>query len=88
MLWMGGVLYNCIAHSSTVGSRASAFLETTRQGTTIDRNIDVKFTNLRTSNAGSSALNVFGAGVHVHSNNYSYQLVSNTAFNVYLAPLD
>lgn len=65
-----------------------AALETT-SGTT-DRNIDVKYSSLQLSLTGSSTWADFGnSGGAAHADpNYTYAYVSNTAFNVYLAPLN
>lgn len=87
LLFFGGTLWRCMSHSATGAIGAAAGLETTGSSTT-DRNIDVKYTGLNTSNINSSTWNAFGAGTSIHSPNYSYQYVSTTAFNVYLAPLN
>jgi hypothetical protein len=87
LLSMGGTLWSCYGSSSTTASRVSAMLETTGSST-VDRNIDVKFTGLNWSLSGSSSWTSFGTGTVVHSPSYSNSSVSSTAFNVYLAPLD
>jgi hypothetical protein len=82
-----GVQRRCLTSASTVGSRAIGLLETTGGGTT-DRNIDVKFTNLMKNYGSGATWYPYGTGIQVVAPNYTYQTVSSTAFNVYLAPLD
>jgi hypothetical protein len=84
-----GTLWACYSNTSSTSRAAIAGLETTG-GSTTDRNIDVKYTNLKTNSVGSSTWNNFNASTAIIGTdpNYSNTYVSATAFNVYLAPLD
>jgi hypothetical protein len=87
MMTFDGVLRACIAGPS-VGRRAVAGLET--HGHSQDQNIDVKWTNMahRVQGAPSWAPCLGNTAPGYTDPSYSYQYVSNCAWNVYLAPLN
>jgi hypothetical protein len=56
---------------------------------TVDRNIDVKYTNLMKNHPGSTTWSNLGDTRPGYADpNCTYQYVSNSAFNVFLAPLE
>jgi hypothetical protein len=85
LLFFGGVLWSCKQSASHESIQAIAGIETT---TMSDHNIDVKYTALELNFANGSQYQDFGVPLHSEDPNYSYQFVSSTAFNVFLAPLD
>ncbi|MGB8361544.1 MAG: hypothetical protein WCE80_09105 [Acidimicrobiia bacterium] len=87
LLSFGGTLWTCKNLSSSAAVRAIGMIETTGTST-VDRNIDVKYTNLKYRYSGASTWNNFGTATSVVAPSYTYAYVSSTAFNVYLAPLD
>lgn len=87
VLLFDGVQRRCLTSANSVGSRVIAMLETTGVSTT-DRNIDVRYTNLNKNYGSGTTWFAYGTGIQVVAPNYTYQHVSSTAFNVYLAPLD
>ena len=83
----GGVLWRCIQSGANGATQAIAGLETTG-GSSVDRNIDVKYTNLQRNMKGSNAwVNLIHNGQTVDPN-YTVTIVSNTAHNAFLAPLN
>jgi len=87
VLTFAGTQRKCATNSGSGGSRASVGLETAG-GSTVDRNIDVKYTNLQVNLTGSTTwINFSQSGVHVDPS-YSLTVVSATAVNAYLAPLN
>lgn len=87
-LKFNGTLWRCQSQGTSSGAVAAVFLETTGVGT-VDRNIDVKYTNLKISLTGSAAYVNFDANAVVGpSPNYTVQFVNATSLNAYLAPLD
>jgi len=76
-----------IASRRQPGVSAGLGLETTGSSLT-DRNIDVKYTNAMINSASSTTWSSFAAQGGFADPNYSYQLVSGTSYNVYLAPLN
>jgi hypothetical protein len=87
VLTLGGVQRTCISSASTGGTRMIGMLETTG-GSATDRNIDVKWTNMNRNTVGFSTWTAFGTPSSFVAPSYSYQFVSTTAFNTYLAPLN
>ena len=86
VLTFGGTQRRCVANSGTYGQLANVLLETTGNSTT-DRNIDVKYTNVKVNLSGSTTWVDF-AGTGFADPNYSRQVPSGTSVNAYLAPLD
>jgi hypothetical protein len=86
VLTFAGVQRRCVQDGTTQGSRASVFLETV--GTTIDRNIDVKYSGLMINPTNSATWQNFTATGSAAAPNYTVNIVSDTAVNAYLAPLD
>jgi hypothetical protein len=89
-LTLGGVFRGCIQSGLTSGYMVAAMLETTG-GSTVDRDIDVKYTNLLARQSGGSGFwalqgNVSDLGV-VTDAAYTNTKVTDQAFNVYLTPL-
>lgn len=89
VLSFGGVQRRCVNQGTTSGDSAIVMLETTGASTT-DRNIDVKYTNLKVNLTGSATWVNFDANFSVGgpAPNYSIQIVNGTAVNAYLAPLE
>lgn len=88
LLSFGGVLWRCKDSGAVGAVSGKAGLETTG-GSNVDRNIDVKYTNLQRNMQGSTSwLNLGPFNESFAAPNYTYQFVSNTAFNVFLAPLN
>jgi len=86
VLTFAGAQRTCIYQGNTQGPAILAGLETF-SGT--NRNIDVKYTNLKKNLPGSSTWSNMGDTRPGHADlNYTYQYVSTSAFNVFLAPLD
>lgn len=82
-----GTQRGCMSMGNTQGDSILAGLEAYG---TIDRNIDVRYTNLKKNHPGSTTWSDIGdtrAARHVDPN-YVYAYISNTAFDVYLPPLD
>lgn len=80
----------CLVHGATSAVRSAAGLETTGPGT-VDRNIDVKYTFLRTSAVGNANWVDFGnceLAPSFADPNYTIDSVSNTSCNLFLAPLN
>lgn len=88
VLTFAGTQRRCAANSGSAGSRAIVMLETAGSSTT-DRNIDVKYTTLKVNLTGFPTWLDFSATHQVGPDaSYSVTLVSSTAVNAYLAPLD
>lgn len=89
VMTFNGVQRTCMNAGTTGAQALNIGLETTG-GSTTDRNIDVKYTNLKKNLTGSTTWSDLGnpGASLVIDPNYSYQFVSNTAQNFYLAPLD
>jgi len=85
-LYFGGTLWRCQNSGAVGATRAAAGLET--KGTTVDRNIDVKYTELNINRRDGLAWLNFSANDNIADPNYTVNVVSNTAVNVFLAPLD
>lgn len=88
-LWLSGTLRSCQFMGVNAASRVITMLETTGASNT-DRNIDVRFINLKWNLTGSSTWNNYGnpgGGVHLDPN-YSYTYGSVTSHWIFLAPLD
>ncbi len=83
----GGTLWACYLGSSDFSRWAAALLETTPTNQTIDRNIDVKYTDLEVNRSGNSDWILFRPVQGTVDCCYDYEFVSNTAFNVFLPPL-
>jgi|GEM_PF-2932817 len=89
-LTMAGVFRGCIQSTASSGHAVAAMLETTG-GSTVDRDIDVKFTSMLSRQYGGTGWwalqgNVADVGI-VTASSYSNVKVNDQAFNVYLAPL-
>jgi len=54
----------------------------------VDCNIDVKYTELNINRIGNLTWLDFSANDNIADPNYTVNVVSNTAVNVFLAPLD
>lgn len=87
VMTFSGSLRVCIYMPWTSADSITAGLETV-QSNTIDRNIDVAYTNLRKGYPCCTGTDPFGTPIHNESPSYVYHLTSTTAFEVYLAPLD
>ncbi|MGI8822089.1 MAG: hypothetical protein ACR2JP_02080 [Acidimicrobiia bacterium] len=87
LMSFGGTLWACYVGSSSVARRAIAGLETTG-GSTVDRNIDVKYTNLNVNRSGNTDWILFRPSEGPVGDFYEYEFVSNTKFNTFLPPLD
>lgn len=82
-----GVTHNCTSNGYSQGVLMDAMLE--NDNGTVDHNLDVKYTNLMKNHPGSQTWSNLGDTRPGHADpSYTYQYVSTTAFNVYLAPLD
>lgn len=87
-LTFGGSLRGCVNTGNSGAQGLYIGLETTG-GSTVDRNIDVKYTNLKRNHTnGPDWVDLGNPGLQNLDPNYTYQWVSNTAQNMYLAPLD
>ncbi len=86
LMSFGGTLWACYVGSSTVSRAAYLGLETTG-GSTIDRNIDVKYTDLNVNRSGNLDWILFRPSEGIVHCCYEYAFVSNTAFNTFLPPL-
>jgi hypothetical protein len=86
VLTFAGTQRRCATNPGSTGVAANAILETTGASTT-DRNIDVKYTNLKVNLGGTTTWSNF-SGVGFADPSYSFTIVSGTAVNAYLAPLD
>lgn len=88
LMTMSGVVWACYQSSASSGAGVAAGLETTGSSN-VDRNIDVKYTNLKTNVTGTSTWGNFGSGsIIITDPSYSNSYVTTNAFNVYLAPLN
>jgi hypothetical protein len=86
VLTFAGAQRTCIYNGNTQGPKIVAGLETL---TTADRNIDVKYTNLKKNLPGSSTWSNMGDTRPGYTDpNYAYTYVSTSAFNVFLPPLN
>ena len=86
LLSFGGTLWRCKNSGAVGATRAAAGLETVN--TTVDRNIDVKYTELNINRIGNLTWLDFSANDNIADPNYTVNVVSYTAVNVFLAPLD
>ncbi len=80
----------CLVSGATNASRVIVALETTG-GSTVDRNIDVKYTAIQYKKRSGGSWYAFGTCTLSPSfaePNYSISAPSSTACNTYLAPLD
>lgn len=87
VLTFSAVQRRCVQDGTTQGSAASVALETTGSSL-IDRNIDVMYTGLRINTSGSTTWQTFSPNNTVAAPDYTVQIVSTTAVNAYLAPLN
>jgi hypothetical protein len=85
-MYMGGVLRRCINSANSAGSRVIAMLETTG-GSSVDRNIDVQWNNLRHSITNSAYVD-WGSASLQNAPSYTITQVNSTRIDEYLAPLD
>jgi hypothetical protein len=85
-LYFGGALRSCEFGTSSSGAIVNSGLEVSG-GTTIDYNIDVKYTNLRRRIAGSTLYSSPGTSFACIDPSYQYQSVSSSAHNDYLGTL-
>ncbi len=83
-----GIVRSCIYSGNTQGTYLAAGLEV--DNSLVDKNIDVKFTNLKKNHPGSTTWSDLGStnAAKRIDNYYSYTDLGSTAFNVFLAPLD
>lgn len=89
-LYFGGTLRKCVPSSSVGATTLVIGLETVNAGST-DYNIDVKYTNLKKNLTGSTTWSNYGnpgAGGEYWDDNYLGEIVSDTAENFFLPPLD
>lgn len=78
---------NCTSNGYSQGVIIVGMLE--NNGSTNDHNLDVKYTNMMKNHPGSTTWSNMGDTSPGHAADwYTYQYVSTTAFNLFLAPLD
>jgi hypothetical protein len=82
-----GVLWTCLNAGVTAAVQVTAGLETTGTSS-VDRNIDVKYTNLERNMQGSTTWVNLVHNLTIVNPNYDLDIVNNRAHNAYLAPLD
>ena len=86
-LYFAGSQRACINSGASGATRALAGIET-QNSDSPDRNIDVKYTSLDVNKTGGGTWLAFNATDKFVDYDYRFDLVSSTAFNTYLAPLD
>ena len=88
-MYFSGFLRKCLNTGTYLGSGVAVGIETTN--TTLDKNIDVKYTNLIRNLIGTSTWSNFGGcpvPPSLRSPNYAVATVSGTACNTCMPPLD
>jgi hypothetical protein len=86
VLTFAGTTRTCIFGPSSAVA-VTGGLETV-QASTVDRNIDVKWTNMMWSVGGNTFVNVGNTQPGYCDDFYTYQYVSDSSWNTYLAPLN
>lgn len=87
LLSFGGTLWRCLGTGQTGGHRVTAMLETTG-ASNVDRNIDVRFNNLRRRHQGANWVDFGAPGHHFSNLNYSVANPYNDQVDAFLTPLD
>ena len=86
LLFFDGTLWRCKAANPTTGSRTIVMLETTGSST-VDRNIDVKYSGLERSAPGAGYVS-WGTASQFIAPTYAIDQPTGTQINIYEPPLD